>query len=111
MTSSQSLTTAREKLQAPDVPMTLRISSYLRISCLALKAEGIRYSSLMQALSSHNPQWMETCAVSPEGYLESSDCMVSELLSPINALHRPTQFLAPVSPAAQSKTARVSERV
>lgn len=111
MASSKSLTIASEKLQACDVPMTLRISSYLRISCLALKAEGVRYSSLMQALSSHNPQWMETCVVSPEGYLESSDCMISELLSPINALHKPTQVLAPVSPTGQYKTVRVSERV
>jgi hypothetical protein len=92
MLSSASLTVARQKLQTTDVPMLLRVSYYLRISCSMLNSDSIRYSSLMRTLYTENPAWLETCVVTPLGTLQSSHPGINELLKPIIALHQASQF-------------------
>lgn len=86
------LTTARQKLQLTDVPFPLRVSYYLRISCLALNSSRVRYSRLMAALYTQNPAWLETCTVTSTGRLQSSDRTINTLLRPITALHQTQQL-------------------
>jgi len=88
MSSSHLLTVARQKLQTTDVPMSLRVSYYLRVSCSMLNSDSIRYSSLMQALYTEDPAWLETCRVTSLGTLRSSHCVIDKLLNPITALHQ-----------------------
>lgn len=88
MLSSNRLTVARQKLQATEMGMLLRVSYYLRISCSALNSNSIRYSSLMQALYSANPAWLDSCVVTSVGTLRSSHRVINELLKPITALHQ-----------------------
>lgn len=90
--SSNPLTVVREKLLATDVPLSLRVSYYLRVSCANLASDDIRYSTLLKALYTENVRWMETCSVSMLGTLESSDRTISALLSPITALHQADLF-------------------
>jgi len=100
MPSFDALATAREKLQATDVPMILRVSYYLRVSCTALEADGIGYSHLLHHLYAQSPMWLSTCKVTPEGILESSDRPINTLLKPITALHRADQAVHQPIPAA-----------
>lgn len=92
MLSSNPLTVARQKLQATHVPMSLRVSYYLRISCSVLNSNRIGYSSLMQALYAENPAWLDTCVVTSVGTVRSSHRVIDELLKPIAALHQANQF-------------------
>lgn len=91
MSCPTTLTVAREKLQAMDTPLLLRVSYYLRVSCLALDSNHLRYSSLMKSLYQQNSAWLETCLVTPQGYLQSSDRAINQLLWPITALHQADQ--------------------
>ena len=99
MLSSNPLTIARQKLQATDVPMLLRVSYYLRISCSKLNSD-VRYSSLMQTLHTQHPGWLETCVVTPVGTLRSSHRQVDALLPPIAALHQAEPLTELCLPAA-----------
>jgi hypothetical protein len=92
MLSSNPLTVARQKLHATDVPMLLRVSYYLRVSCSALNSDHIRYSRLMQALYTEHPTWLDTCVVTPLGTVRSSHRVIDELLKPITALHQADQW-------------------
>jgi len=100
MPSSDALAVAREKLQATDVPLILRISYYLRVSCGALEVDGVRYSTLLSNLYAQNPVWLSTCTVTPAGVLGSSDRAITALLKPITALHHADQSAAVFIPAA-----------
>lgn len=90
--TSSPLSVARQKLQALDVPMSLRTSYYLRVSCSQLDSGSIRYSSLIALLCKHNPAWIETCVVTPMGTLRSSHRQIDELLKPIADLHQSKQL-------------------
>lgn len=92
MLSASLLTVARQKLQVTDVPIQLRVTYYLRLSCSVLNSDHIRYSSLMQALYIINPAWLDTCTVTPLGTLHSSHCTINQLLKPITALHQTHQL-------------------
>lgn len=82
----QLLELAKQKLLAPNVPMVMRITAFLRLSCLALGEAGC-YSQLMQTLFNHNPEWWKTCEVTSDGLLISSDLEVQKLLSVVLQLH------------------------
>jgi hypothetical protein len=92
MLSASPLSVAQQKLQATDVPIQLRVTYYLRLSCSVLNSDHIRYSSLMQALSTVNPAWLDTCTVTPLGTLHSSHRTINQLLKPITALHQTHQL-------------------
>jgi hypothetical protein len=92
MLSSSPLTVARQKLQTTNVPMLLRVSYYLRVSCSALNSDHIRYSRLMQALYTANSAWLDTCVVTSAGTVRSNHPVIDELLKPITALHQADQW-------------------
>jgi hypothetical protein len=100
MLSSNPLTVARQKLQSTDVPMVLRVSSYLRLSCSALNSDSIRYSRLMQALYTENSAWLDTCVVTSVGTVRSNHPVINELLKPITALHQADQWTQLQTPLA-----------
>ncbi|MDG2614818.1 hypothetical protein P7L53_01040 [Thermoleptolyngbya sichuanensis XZ-Cy5] len=85
------LQTIRQKLQQTDVPLQLRVVSYLRMSCRVVDERGGRYSKMLAALHRHKADWWKTCRITQEGTLESSDAIVNMLLSPIAALHADSQ--------------------
>jgi hypothetical protein len=64
----------------------LRMTAFLRLSCLTLHQPGA-YSTLMQTLCSHQDWWI-TCEATPGGTLTSSDPEINRLLEPINRLHQ-----------------------
>jgi hypothetical protein len=80
------LQSARQKLLAAHVPLRLRITAFLRLSCLALEGSGT-YSHLMQTLLEQNPDWWSTCDVLPTGTLKSTDAKVQKQLRCILQLH------------------------
>lgn len=88
MSLSNPLHVARQKLQTADVPFQLRVTYYLRVSCITLNTPENSYSNLLKALFSHNPDWLNTCQVTPMGHLQSSDRTIDDILSPIKKLHR-----------------------
>ncbi|MDX2228092.1 MAG: hypothetical protein NW220_00550 [Leptolyngbyaceae cyanobacterium bins.349] len=81
------LESAKQKLVMANVPPLLRMTAFLRLSCLALNG-SITYSILLQKLCRHQNWWM-TCNVTPEGTLKSSNAEINLLLAPINWLHEP----------------------
>ena len=85
------LTAARQKLVTPDLPQVLRMSAFLRLTCLTLEESGA-YTQLMQQLFEY-PQWWLTCKVTPVGTLHSSNPNINRLLEPINHLHYPQILL------------------
>ncbi|GAB4147588.1 MAG: hypothetical protein Fur0046_25830 [Cyanobacteria bacterium J069] len=81
----------RQKLQQADVPLQVRLVSYLRMSCRVADERGGRYSQIMTALHTHNINWWKTCCITPDGRVESNDSAVNMLLAPIAALHAANQ--------------------
>ncbi|MFQ3616456.1 MAG: hypothetical protein SNJ57_12345 [Cyanobacteriota bacterium] len=94
------LQTIRQKLQQTDVPLQMRLVSYVRMSCRVVDERGGRYSQMLAMLHSYNADWWKTCQITSEGKLESSDAMVNMLLSPIAALHADNQPARPLQLAA-----------
>lgn len=88
MSQSERLQSARQVLKNTDVPFQIRVVSYLRLSCFALDDQGGRYSQLMKALFSYDPDWWTTCEVAASGGLYSSDPIVTALLRPLEECHR-----------------------
>lgn len=88
MLPTPKLHAAQQKLNATDVPFELRVVAYLRLSCSVLKPTGMSYTGLLQALSHHNREWLNTCQITKTGVLKSSDRMINELLKPIKELHQ-----------------------
>jgi len=85
--TQQLLKSAQQKLVMADVPPLLRMTAFLRLSCLALN-DSIAYSVLLQKLCCHQNWWL-TCEVTSAGTLHSSNAEVNLLLAPINRLHEP----------------------
>jgi hypothetical protein len=100
MSSLNPLQVARQKLQASDVPFQLRVTYYLRVSCLQMDAQGISYTNLMRALFIHNPEWLQTCKVTEIGSLQSSDRTINQHLSSIEDLHMTDLFRVEDMPMA-----------
>jgi hypothetical protein len=86
------LESARQKLVTADIPQMLRITAFLRISCLTLDEPGA-YFNLMQKLCSHKEWWM-TCKVTAAETLTSSNPEINLLLEPINLLHQPQTVMS-----------------
>lgn len=82
----QLLYTARQKLLAADVPFLLRVTAFLRLSCLALGYPET-YPRLMQGLCDHNPEWWHTCDVTATGVLESADPEIQQRLAIVLQAH------------------------
>lgn len=81
------LESARQKLLITDLPQLLRVTAFIRLSCLTLDEPGA-YSKLMQQLSCYKEWWM-TCEVTATGTLKSENPKINLLLEPINLLHQP----------------------
>ncbi len=92
MLSLNALSLASQKLQATDIPIALRVSYYLHISCSLLNSDQFRYRNLMQALYTTNPTWLDTCVVTPLGTLQSTHPTINQLLNPITALYQSIHF-------------------
>ncbi|NJL38583.1 MAG: hypothetical protein HC899_18930 [Leptolyngbyaceae cyanobacterium SM1_4_3] len=89
---------ARTKLLT-EMPQQLKITSYLRLCCLAIRklnrklelagkpdineAFDNSYSQLLQALCHHNPEWWKHCWSSDRGILKSDDPTIDKLLQPL----------------------------
>jgi hypothetical protein len=81
------LEAARQKLVRADSPLLLRMTTFLRLSCLTLDEPGA-YSQLMQKLCSHKEWWL-TCEVTLDGTLRSSHPDITLALAPIHRLYHP----------------------
>jgi hypothetical protein len=77
---------ARQKLLASHVSPILRITAFLRLSCLALEGSG-NYSQLMRSLFDYDPDWWRTCDITPTGELISTDVEVQQRLALVLRLH------------------------
>lgn len=88
---------AKQKLLASEIPHRLRVISYLRISCSAMrkihhlesngsedKASGTPYLSLLKSLSEHDLEWWNKCEVRGKAGLRSDDPAIEKLLQPLN---------------------------
>lgn len=85
---------AQCKLLSSDIPLQLRAVSYIRIGCSAMrKYQAMRYSSqstktpclsLLKSLSEQEHAWWNSCRVSCDGSLESTNLAIHQLLHPLN---------------------------
>jgi hypothetical protein len=89
---------ARTKLLTK-MPQQLKITSYLRICCLAIRKLRQKqelagnpslnelfdasYPRLLQALCHYNPEWWRHCWRSDRGILKSDDPTIDKLLQPL----------------------------
>jgi hypothetical protein len=85
---------ARTKLLTR-IPRQLKMTSYLRLCCLAIRKLHQRrglalneafddsYSQLLQVLCNHNPEWWRHCWSSDRGILKSDDPTIDKLLQPL----------------------------
>jgi hypothetical protein len=80
------LEAARKKLLTSPMPLLLRITTFLRLSCTAVEAPGMFYQ-LMQALFNHDTEWWKTCDITPAGTVQSSDPEIQILLAIAQPLH------------------------
>jgi hypothetical protein len=81
-----------------EMPQQLRMTSYLRLCCAAIRKlhqttgkeiVGVTfndsYSHLLQVLCNHNPQWWQRCLISDRGVLKSDDLIIDKLLQPLES--------------------------
>lgn len=80
------LISAQQKLDYLDVPLQLRLTGFLRISCSLLPEQG-SFSKLMAALTAADPQWGNTCMVTSRGTIHSSNQTINALLAPVMLLY------------------------
>jgi hypothetical protein len=82
-----------------EMPQQLKMVSYLRLCCAALRnlhqksslpgkeslgaAFDDSYSHLLQALCNHNPEWWKHCWISNHGILKSDDPIIDKILQPL----------------------------
>ncbi len=94
----QLLDYARTKLLT-QMPQQLKMTSYLRLCCLAIRklrqkpgfagkaslneAFDDSYLHLLQALCDRHPEWWEHCWSSDRGILKSDDPTIDKLLQPL----------------------------
>jgi hypothetical protein len=99
---TRNLSFVRKKNLMVDVPLQLRLSSSLRVSCSIIQRiyfngldinllekdkQRYQYSNLYRQLCCLNPQWWNTCQVSKEGSVISNDKAIATLLHPLYQLH------------------------
>lgn len=89
---------AQTKLFAENVPALLRISAFLRLSCLAMPEPG-QYSKLMKALFEQDGEWYESCSITEAELILSSNPKIHQMLIPILQLHQPPQDDVVVHPS------------
>lgn len=92
----------RKKNLMVDVPLKLRLFSYLRVSCSIIQRTDLvdldinslkkdkqdyQYSKLYRHLSCLDSQWCNTCQFSKEGIVISINEAIATLLHPIYQLH------------------------
>jgi hypothetical protein len=91
---------SRHKLLDKDIPMQLRATSYLRISCSSFKKlndldpfkntaqlREIQFSLLLKSLTKYDSCWWKKCTVSSQGILKSEDSEIKKLIEPLINLH------------------------
>lgn len=99
---ARNLSLVRKKNLMVDVPLKIRLSSYLRVSCAIIQRidfngldinllekdkQRYQYSNLFRQLCCLNLQWWNTCQVSKEGSVISNDKAIATLLHPLYQLH------------------------
>jgi hypothetical protein len=96
----RTLSYSRHKLLDKDIPMQLRATSYLRISCSSLKKldnleslsiemqlQDIQFSLLLKSLTEYDSRWWDRCTVSSQGVLKSENSVIESLLEPLTQIH------------------------
>jgi hypothetical protein len=96
----RNLAYSRGQLLKKEIPMQLRITSYLRISCSSLRKlekwgehgiviefQNIEYPLLLKMLTEYDSCWWERCIVSRQGILSSEDSAIKNLLEPLSQFH------------------------
>lgn len=96
----RNLAYSRSQLLKKEIPMQLRVTSYLRISCyslrklnklgkyaIAIELQNIEYPLLLKLLTEYDAHWWERCMVSSEGILSSEDSVINNLLEPLSKVH------------------------
>jgi hypothetical protein len=91
---------SRCQLLVKEIPMQLRVTSYLRISCSSLQKlnklgkygieielQNIEYPLLLKLLTEYDAHWWEKCMVSSQGILISEDSVIKNLLEPLSQVH------------------------
>ena len=99
---AKNLSYIRKKNLMVDVPLKLRLSSYLRVSCSIIQRidfnsldinllekdkQRYQYSNLCRQLCCLNPLWWKTCQVSKEGCVISNNEAIATILHPLYHLH------------------------
>ena len=88
---------AKQKLLAPEIPHQLKVISYIRINCSAMrkmnriesigrgqKHANMSYLDLLRSLSKHDREWWDKCDITNEGELTSADPTIGVLLHPLS---------------------------
>ncbi len=96
----RNLAYSRGQLLKKEIPMQLRVISYLRISCsslrklkklgesgIAIEFQNIEYPLLLKFLTEYDSHWWERCIVSRQGILSSEDSFINNLLEPLSQFH------------------------
>jgi hypothetical protein len=96
----RNLAYSRSQLLKKEIPMKLRATSYLRISCsslrklnklgkygIAIELQSIEYPLLLKLLTEYDSHCWERCMVSSEGILRSEDSVIKKLLEPLSQVH------------------------
>jgi hypothetical protein len=94
------LSYSRYKLLDKDIPIQLRVTSYLRISCSSLKKlnnleslsieiqpQDIQFSLLLKSLTEYDSCWWDRCTMSSQGVLKSENSVIKSFLEPLTKLH------------------------
>ncbi len=96
----RNLAYSRDQLLKKEIPMQLRVTSYLRISCsslqklkklgkhgIAIELQNIEYPLLLKLLTEYDSHWWEKCMVSNRGILKSKDSVIKPLLEPLSQVY------------------------
>jgi hypothetical protein len=94
------LACSRYQLLVKEIPMQLRVISYLRISCSSLRklnklgaygtemeVQDIEYFLLLKVLTEYDSCWWKSCTVSSQGILRSEDSVIENILEPLAKFH------------------------
>jgi hypothetical protein len=91
---------SRCQLLVKEIPMQLRVTSYLRISCSSLQKlnklgaygtgtgfQHIQYFLLLKVLTEYDSCWWKRCILSSRGILKSEDSAIENILEPLSKFH------------------------
>jgi hypothetical protein len=94
ITRTRQLHFAQCKLQSNHIPLQLRAIAYVRICSSAMQhyqsvwrlkpRAKTPYLNLLKSLSEQERYWWNTCWVSRDGLLESTNPAIHQLLNPLN---------------------------